>query len=175
VLPRWGTGATKAPPRLTPYAVDMLRTPVSRIPGTVVRFGLVGLVNTALDLALFWVLVPSLGVLTANFLSTSAGMAFSFFANGRHTFRSTAVTASQALSFLATNAFTMWLLQPAVISLAQHAADLPLPMAKLAGLAGSVVGNFLLYRHVVWRHRGLETVAQVGGRGAPAGARGTRA
>ncbi len=122
----------------------------ARLPRTFARFATVGVANTAIDLVLFWVLQPSLGVLTANFLSTSAGMAFSFWMNGRHTFRSRRVTAQQALLFLATNGFTMWLLQPVVIGIAHGLAGVPMPAAKVVALGGSVVANFLLYRYVVW-------------------------
>jgi len=123
----------------------------ARLHRTVVRFATVGVANTAIDLILFWVLAPSLGVLTANFLSTSAGMTFSFWMNGHHTFRSTTVTPRQALLFLATNGFTMWLLQPLLIGVAHGLAGVPLTASKVVALGGSVVANFLLYRYVVWR------------------------
>lgn len=147
-------------------------TPVStsRLPRTVARFGMVGVANTAIDLALFWILQPSLGVVAANLVSTSAGMAFSFWANGRHTFGAARVTARQALAFVATNALTQWLLQPVVISVVHSRADLALPVAKVVALGASVVANFLLYRYVVWA-RSAGTVTGV--RGAR-GARGAR-
>jgi putative flippase GtrA len=124
-----------------------------RLPRTVVRFALVGVANTLIDLVLFWLLQVPLGVLAANFLSTSAGMAFSFVANGRHTFGATRVTGQQALAFLATNAFTMWLLQPVVIVLVHGLAGTPMMVAKTLALGASVVTNFLLYRYVVWPDR----------------------
>lgn len=114
------------------------------------RFATVGVANTAIDVALFWLLHASLGVFVANFVSTSTGMTFSFLVNGRHTFGASRVTARQAVLFLATNASTMWVLQPALISAAHEMAPVPLMLAKLAALGGSVVVNFLLYRYVVW-------------------------
>jgi putative flippase GtrA len=142
-----------------------------RIPRTVVRFALVGLANTAIDLVLFWMLQPPLGILAANFVSTSAGMAFSFAMNGRHTFGASRVTAYQALTFLATNAFTMWLLQPLVIGAAHGLLGVPLPLAKLVALGSSVVANFLLYRYVVWRPssrpRGTSGLRREGGLSEP--------
>ena len=122
-----------------------------RLPRTVVRFATVGVANTLIDVVLFWALCPPLGILAANVVSTSAGMAFSFVANGRHTFGASRVTGQQALAFLATNAFTMWLLQPLVIGIAHGIAGTPLLAAKTLGLGVSVVTNFLLYRYVVWR------------------------
>ena len=121
-----------------------------RVPRTVIRFAAVGVANTAIDIVLFWVLNAPLGMVAANFLSTSAGMTFSFLVNGRHTFGSSQVTRRQAMLFLATNAVTMWLLQPALIATASHTFAAPLVVAKVVALGGSVVANFLLYRYVVW-------------------------
>jgi putative flippase GtrA len=126
-----------------------MRLPL-RLPRTVLRFAGVGFVNTVIDVALFWVLQAPLGILAANFASTSAGMAFSFLANGRHTFGASRVTGRQAGLFLATNALTMWLLQPLLIRAAYDVVSVPLLAAKILALGGSVVANFLLYRYVVW-------------------------
>jgi putative flippase GtrA len=86
----------------------------------------------------------------ANFLSTSAGMTFSFLANGRHTFGASRPTVRQAILFLATNVFTMWVLQPLLIRTAYDVATAPAMVGKVVALAGTVVVNFLLYRYVVW-------------------------
>jgi putative flippase GtrA len=121
-----------------------------RVPRTVVRFCSVGVANTVIDVVLFWVLAGPLGILVANFVSTSAGMTFSFLANGRHTFGASRLTLRQAVLFLATNGFTMWLLQPLLIATLHGYFTAPLILAKLVSLGGSVVANFLLYRFVVW-------------------------
>jgi len=128
---------------------------------TLIRFGTVGVANTAIDVALFWVLHAPLGIFAANFLSTSAGMTFSFLVNGRHTFGATRVTARQALLFLATNAFTMWLLQPLLMYAAFEVGAVPLMLAKVIALGGSVVGNFLLYRYVVWPRERVTDVPEL--------------
>jgi putative flippase GtrA len=120
------------------------------LPRSVVGFALVGIVNTLIDVVLTWVLHAPLGIVAANFVSTSAGMTFSFLVNGRHSFGASQVTLRQALLFMATNAFTMWLLQPLLIHAAYDAASTPLMVAKVVALGGSVVANFLLYRYVVW-------------------------
>ena len=138
------------------------------LPGTVVRFAAVGAVNTAIDVVLFWVLNAPLGILAANFVSTSVGMAFSFLVNGHHTFGADRVTWRQAALFLATNGFTMWLLQPVLIHAAYDVAATPLMVAKVVALGGSVVANFLLYRYVVWPDRAAEPAG--GGVGVSAGA-----
>ena len=134
--------------RLTSYPWSMRH--LSR---TFVRFATVGVANTLIDLLLFWVLVAPLGILAANVVSTSVGMAFSFLANGRHTFRATEVTSQQAVAFVGTNAVTMWLLQPMVIGLAHGLLATPVILAKGLALGTSVVTNFLLYRFVVWPER----------------------
>jgi putative flippase GtrA len=121
-----------------------------RLPRSVVGFALVGVANTVIDVALFWVLHASLGIVAANLLSTSAGMCFSFLANGSHTFRAERRTVRQAVLFVATNVFTMWVLQPLLIAAVYDLATTPLMFAKVVALGGSVVTNFLLYRYVVW-------------------------
>jgi len=152
----------------------------SPVPRTVVSFLAVGACNTLIDLALFWVLQPALGIVVANVVSTSAGMTFSFLANGRHTFGAGPPTLRRAVLFVGSNVLTMWVLQPVVILVAQAAAGLPLMVAKVVALGGSVVANFLLYRYVVWRpsssprgtSRGLSPSLRRAGRdGAPEAAR----
>jgi putative flippase GtrA len=118
---------------------------------TVVRFLAVGACNTGIDVVLFWVLHAPLGVVLANLVSTTAGMTFSFLVNGRHTFGAERVTVRQAILFVASNAMTLWVLQPVVMVAAQSVTGLPLMEAKVLALGGSVVANFLLYRYVVWQ------------------------
>jgi putative flippase GtrA len=138
---------------------------------TVVRFLAVGVCNTAIDVALFWLLHAPLGIMLANFVSTSAGMTFSFLVNGRHTFGAARVTLRQAVLFVASNGVTMWVLQPLLISAVHDAAHVPLMAAKLVALGGSVVANFLLYRYVVWRPnsspRGTSGLRREGGLSEP--------
>lgn len=123
------------------------------IPRTVVRFLAVGLCNTAIDVVLFWVLNAPLGIVVANFVSTSAGMTFSFLVNGRHTFGASRVTLRQAVLFVASNGATMWVLQPVLIQAVHDAVAVPMIIAKMVALGASVVANFLLYRYLVWPAR----------------------
>lgn len=115
-----------------------------------VRFLAVGVCNTAIDVVLFWVLHAPLGIVVANIVSTTAGMTFSFLANGRHTFGAERVTLRQAALFVGSNALTMWVLQPVVMVAAQSVTGVPLMGAKVLALGVTVVANFLLYRYVVW-------------------------
>jgi putative flippase GtrA len=120
------------------------------------RFAAVGLVNTAIDVLLFAALHAPLGIVAANFVSTSAGMTFSFLVNGRFSFGAQRVALRDAVLFLAANGSTMWLLQPVLITLAHDLLASPLMLAKVGALAVSVVANFLLYRYVVWPERASE-------------------
>jgi putative flippase GtrA len=132
------------------------------------RFTVVGVINTAIDVALFALLNAPLGIVLANFLSTSAGMTFSFLVNGRFTFGARRVALRDAVLFVAANATTMWVLQPLLIVLAHDAFSAPMLVAKVGSLGVSVVVNFLLYRYVVWPDRASET--DEGGLGVSTGA-----
>jgi putative flippase GtrA len=121
------------------------------------RFAVVGLVNTAIDVALFALLHAPLGIVAANFVSTSAGMTFSFLVNGRFSFGARRVTLRHAVLFVVTNGSTMWVLQPLLITLAHDALAIPLMIAKVGALSVSVVANFLLYRYVVWPERAADS------------------
>jgi putative flippase GtrA len=125
----------------------------------VVRFAGVGVCNTVIDWALFLLLHDGLGITLANFVSSSAGMVFSFVVNGLFTFRVGRLTLRQALLFVATTGTVMWVAQPLLIHgwlwALERAAldvDLWLPVAKLAAIACSLVLNFAAYRFVVWPH-----------------------
>jgi putative flippase GtrA len=117
--------------------------------GTIARYAVVGLVNTTIDVLLFAMLQPHLGTVLANLCSTSAGMTFSFLANGRFTFRGRRATARRAVLFVTTTGATMWVVQPLLIE-SGVAAGLPLVVSKLAALGVTAVASFLLYRYVVW-------------------------
>jgi putative flippase GtrA len=119
---------------------------------TVTRFAAVGAVNTVIDSALFVLLHARLGVVAANLVSTSAGMAFSFLANGAFTFASGRPTLRRAALFLVTTGATMWLLQPLLIT-GLLGRDMPVVAAKLLAIGACVVVNFAAYRWVVWPKR----------------------
>lgn len=111
-----------------------------------------------------------LGITVANFVSSSAGMVFSFVVNGLFTFKAERLTVRHAALFVATTGLVMWVAQPLLIhgwlwlleqgpevSLGAMAADdVRIWGAKLASIACSLVLNFAAYRFVVWpvEHRG---------------------
>jgi putative flippase GtrA len=106
-------------------------------------------INTAIDTGLFLLLHDHLGILLANLVSTSAGMAFSFVVNGLVTFSAGRLTVRHAVTFLATTGVTMWAVQPIAIHLFLGVID-ELLIAKLASIAVCFVLNFAAYRLVVW-------------------------
>lgn len=116
---------------------------------TLLRFAAVGVVNTLLDLGLFVLLEDDLGIVLANFVSTSAGMTFSFVVNGLVTFGAGRLTLRHALLFLATTGFVMWALQPVFIHLFLTVLD-DVVVVKVLSIGVSFVANFVAYRYVVW-------------------------
>ncbi|NPC96806.1 GtrA family protein [Nocardioides sp. zg-DK7169] len=115
------------------------------------RFAAVGVVNTAIDVVLFTLLHPHLGIVAANLISTSAGMLFSFTVNGLLVFDAGRLRWRDAARFVATTGVSMWVLQPVLIHLLiDHA---PAPVAKLMATAITVVVNFVAYRYLVWPAR----------------------
>ncbi|MDP2772503.1 MAG: GtrA family protein [Nocardioides sp.] len=133
----------------------------STIPGRGVlvgRFAAVGVANTVIDIVLFMLLHDRIGILGANFVSTSAGMTFSFVVNGLFTFRAQRLTLRHAVLFLATTGTTMWLVQPLVIhgllaalaGLGLAEDDLVVLVVKVLAIGVSFVLNFAAYRWVVW-------------------------
>lgn len=137
-----------------PVAEDAARL---RPPSSFVRFAVVGVCNTAIDVALFLVLHEPLGLLVANLCSTSAGMTFSFVVNGRYTFRTRRFTARQGVLFVLTTGTILWLVQPALVHgllwLLDPGTPFALLIAKLAALGTCVLLTFTAYRYVVWPAR----------------------
>ncbi|MEV4316591.1 GtrA family protein [Actinocrispum sp. NPDC049592] len=124
------------------------------------RFGIVGVANTAVDLITYTVLRQAgLNIILANLISTSAGMALSFTLNRNFTFRAKAGNAkTQAVLFFLVTATGLWLVQPLMISLFSGmftglTGTLAIAAPKLAGLGFNLVWNYTLYSKVVFRHR----------------------
>ena len=136
---------------------------IGAVPQRIRRFATVGVANTLIDLALFALMHHALGIVLANFLSTSAGMTFSFLVNGRFTFGHDRRTLRQAVLFVATTGSTMWVLQPVLIDTLTQLGVQPMMLAKVVGLGGSVVANYLMYHYVVWPRAGVSREPQPAG------------
>ena len=150
--------------------------PKGRTAGEVVRFVLVGVVNTVVDYVTFITLtvvfdIPLSRVWIAKYPSSAVGMAVSFFLNRRFVFRATAHRArGQALRFIAATLIGIFVIQNLLTQLfaskvqyfgieAFHAVDAAgVPraftiktVAFTLGAVASIVWNFLAYKYWVFR------------------------
>ncbi len=123
-----------------------------------VRFAVVGFLNTGLDVGLLFVFLGlGLNLWFANALSTGISLVFSFFVNRSFTFESSGKALHQAIWFILVTLFGLWVLQPATMFLVLHAADAwlanPWLMLSAKGLATlvSMSWNYLLYNKLVFR------------------------
>ncbi|MCF6378548.1 GtrA family protein [Nocardioides KLBMP 9356] len=126
------------------------------------RFAVVGVVNTAIDFVLFGLLaLAGWPLLLANFVSTSAGMTFSFFVNRSWTFGSTRSIRSTVLPFLLVTAVGLWVIQPLVIVAVGGLLDAAAPslpeqlrqvwVPKAVAIGVGLVWNFSWYHRSVFR------------------------
>ena len=125
-----------------------------------IRFGLVGVVNTAIDFGILLALVRVFGLPTigANYISTSFALIFSFFANKKFTFKNNDKTqVKQFIVFLSITLVGLWIIQPLVISgIELMIADFiinssfKLIIAKLLATVASLIWNYLMYRKFVF-------------------------
>lgn len=130
----------------------------------VLRFGVVGIANTLIDLGLYALLRHlGVGLLLANFVSTTAGLTFSFFANRSYTFAAREGNPfRQAMLFMLTTGVGLWVIQPLAIAGVERAVDLPpgaavLFVPKLAGIVVGAVWNYVFYEKLVFRARPAAT------------------
>jgi putative flippase GtrA len=123
------------------------------------RFGLVGIINTAIDFGVLFILkFLGLPVGLANIISTSTAFSFSFFANRRYTFKPTGTNIMrEMLLFFIVTLFGLWVLQTLVIQLSLPAfsaltgqTDMGLLLAKLLATCVSLVWNYILYAKLVF-------------------------
>jgi putative flippase GtrA len=122
------------------------------------RFGVVGIVNTVLDLAVFWLLagVFSMPILIANTLSYSVGALNSFVLNRLWTFRGVAFRRGAALQLPLFMLVSLVGLVVANLTLWLFAQALPVMVAKVVSVAVTFVWNFFASKVLVFRG-GTET------------------
>jgi putative flippase GtrA len=125
-----------------------------------IRFGVVGVANTALDFLILFVLVGlGLDKIPANYISTGLSFIFSFFVNKKFTFRSTTGSAEkQFVIFLIVTMIGLWVVQPLVITgvsfvLAPTGWPAPVSLfaAKIIATLASLVWNYLFYSRLVFQ------------------------
>jgi len=112
--------------------------------GKLLRFALVGGINTAIDIGLLFGLT-ALGVpkLAANTVSTGTAFIFSFFANKSYTFRAQGDVRRQLILFVVVTL--------AGLASVIHAESLVLLLAKIIATSASLMWNYCLYDRVVFR------------------------
>ena len=143
------------------------------IPWQITLFGLVGLVNTALDFVIYNLLTRKIPRIPANICSTSVAMAFSFAANFFVFQPRTFDAPGQATKFVIVTAISLYMIQNLVIYLTTNVWQRPTKWAnslaqksqftcqwresfvskntvKLLATGCSLVWNFLWYRYYVY-------------------------
>lgn len=121
---------------------------------------MVGVCNTSIDFTLLFSLKAlGLPVISANIISTFAAFCFSFFANKKYTFKSTAGNVKREITlFVVITLFGLWVIQTIVIYLisnllasSQLSNDLILIIAKVVATIASLIWNYTLYSRVVFK------------------------
>ena len=127
-----------------------------------VRFGLIGILNTATDFVIYGLLIAAgLVPLAANIISTSCAMIVSFSFNRQFTFRAGGQAyTKQAIKFLPITMVGQWILQPIIIYLVRdegsrlsHVSSKSFTLnlvAKLVAISGTLVWNYVWYSRVVF-------------------------
>lgn len=126
-----------------------------------IRFGLVGVINTALDFGVLLLLVKifKFSAIGGNYISTSIALIFSFFANKKFTFKNNDKTqARQFIVFLVITLVGLWILQPLAISGIGFMisgitlnSSVELLIEKLFATLVSLIWNYLMYRKFVFK------------------------
>lgn len=140
-----------------------------------IRFGIVGIGNTIVDFVILNILVFAAGFdkLPANVISVSCAMLVSYALNHSFVFRSTDQNhAKRLVPFVAVSAFGLFVIQNVIIYIFVHWLTLPADMlyfvqsalhldlgrefvnlntAKAAATAATMLWNYMMYKHVVFR------------------------
>lgn len=138
---------------------NIVRLVIANNSGKLLRFTLVGGINTAIDIGLLFGLTTlGLPKLAANTVSTGLAFIFSFFANKSYTFRAQGDVRRQLVLFVIITLAGLWGLQNAVIFCISpiltsviYADSLVLLLAKIIATGASLVWNYYLYDRVVFR------------------------
>lgn len=124
------------------------------------RFGIVGGANTALDFGLLFVFkFIGIPVEIANIMSTGLAFIFSFFANKKYTFKTTGTNViREMLLFVIITLTGLWGLQTLIIALTHNPltqlmgnTDVALLVAKLLATVASLTWNYLFYSKLVFK------------------------
>lgn len=141
------------------------------------KFGLVGIINTLIDVSLFNLLIilANFSQVPANLVSTTVAMTFSFFANKTFVFKNKSDDyGRQAILFFLVTAFGLYVIQNVVIYTLTQVWQWPLEVgyaivsiinldeilgktfifnngAKAFAILSSLSWNYIMYKKVVFR------------------------
>ena len=124
------------------------------------RFGIVGGANTALDIGLLFVFkFIGIPVEIANIMSTGLAFIFSFFANKKYTFKTTGTNiVREMVLFVIVTLTGLWGLQTVIITLTHGPltgiignTDVALLVAKLFATVASLTWNYIFYSKLVFK------------------------
>lgn len=126
------------------------------------RFGFVGIINTAIDFGVLFLLV-SLGMssLIGNYISTTTALIFSFFANKKFTFKDNSKNrTAQIIKFLVVTLFGLWIIQPVIIEGFKFISEptgmssgLTLLIGKILATGASLIWNYILYSRFIFNKK----------------------
>lgn len=125
-----------------------------------IRFGIVGIANTALDFALLFLFVGlGLDKIPANYLSTGISFIFSFFVNKSFTFKSKGGNVKkQFIYFIVITIIGLWVIQPLIITAVAAtlattgwASGVILFAAKIIATVASMIWNYIFYSRLVFK------------------------
>lgn len=126
------------------------------------RFGIVGIANTALDFLILFILVGlGLNSITSNYISTAIAFIFSFIVNKSFTFKDKGGNVKKQFAiFIGVTAVGLWVIQPLVILAVSWALggsglaeQIILFAAKLVATVASLVWNYLFYSRLVFKKK----------------------
>lgn len=155
---------------------------MSRGSNRLVRFGLVGGINTMVDTALFLILRQGgFPLLLANLCSTATALMASIYLHHRFTFQHPRrLTYTQRVLYIAVTLSGSWVLQPlvmaafislnhtvhyvqAISALLGHPTTVANLLPKLAAIMVTIIWNYVLYSKVVFVLRDTRTRTLVAG------------
>jgi putative flippase GtrA len=118
-----------------------------------VKFGLVGGINTVLDLIIYGFLVKALGifVVAANIISTSIVLLVSFALNDSFVWKSKKSRRETAPRFVMMSLFSAWVVQSGIIWIVVNVfggSDTMNLVAKLMGIGAGMVSNYFGYKYI---------------------------
>lgn len=137
--------------------MDMLKN------NKVVRFALIGSINTVIDFGIFFILSQlfSVPIVVANIISTTVAFLFSFSMNKKYTFKtSNTDIRREFILFLIVTLAGLWILQNLVIvvslpllSTFAVSDGMKVLIAKFFATVVSLIWNYFLYDRVVFVHK----------------------